>query len=213
MSSINMRILPLKTKWPRVEIFWKCENMNITPWCKHHNMARTSCHYKSIFLRQECQATTNISFIDGYSKSFHYGKKNRYAKNVTQSKVKAWWECHDMARPFDICPKWLTVHSGYKCFGSMCVPWELNPQTFALLTQCSTTEPQEHYFCVLGHRIRNMPQEKFLATSKQLQGCHTSWQVPCYVKSVRMKNVKSSEENHTMVVVWFFFHNKSIILV
>ncbi len=30
-------------------------------------------------------------------------------------------------------------------FVSMCVPWELNPQPFALLTQCSTTEPQEHY--------------------------------------------------------------------
>ncbi len=30
---------------------------------------------------------------------------------------------------------------------SMCVPWELNPQPFALLvlTQCSTTEPQEHF--------------------------------------------------------------------
>lgn len=27
---------------------------------------------------------------------------------------------------------------------------------------------------VLGHRIRDMPQEKFLATSMQLQGCHTS---------------------------------------
>ncbi len=27
-----------------------------------------------------------------------------------------------------------------------CVPWELNPQPFALLTQCSTTEPQEHIF-------------------------------------------------------------------
>ncbi len=27
---------------------------------------------------------------------------------------------------------------------SMCVPWELNPQPVALLTQCSTTEPQEH---------------------------------------------------------------------
>ncbi len=26
-------------------------------------------------------------------------------------------------------------------FISMCVPWELNPQPFALLTQCSTTEP------------------------------------------------------------------------
>ncbi len=28
-------------------------------------------------------------------------------------------------------------------FISMYVPWELNPQPFALLTQCSTTEPQE----------------------------------------------------------------------
>ncbi len=29
---------------------------------------------------------------------------------------------------------------------SMCVPWELNPQPFALLTHRSTTEPQEHYY-------------------------------------------------------------------
>ncbi len=28
-------------------------------------------------------------------------------------------------------------------FISMCVPWELNRQPFALLTQRSTTEPQE----------------------------------------------------------------------
>ncbi len=27
---------------------------------------------------------------------------------------------------------------------SMCVPWEVNPQPFALLMQCFTTEPQEH---------------------------------------------------------------------
>ncbi len=32
----------------------------------------------------------------------------------------------------------------YLFFISMCVPWELNPQPFALLMQCSTTEPQEH---------------------------------------------------------------------
>ncbi len=31
-----------------------------------------------------------------------------------------------------------------KHFVSICVLWELNPQLFALLTQCSTTEPQEH---------------------------------------------------------------------
>ncbi len=42
-------------------------------------------------------------------------------------------------------PKRLTVHSGYTFFVSKCVPWELNPQSFALLMQCSTAEPQEHF--------------------------------------------------------------------
>ncbi len=46
------------------------------------------------------------------------------------------------------------IQSDLKCiqdiifFISMCVPWELNPQPFALLTQCSTTEPQEHLYPV-----------------------------------------------------------------
>ncbi len=35
------------------------------------------------------------------------------------------------------------MHSDYTFCISTCVPWELNPQPFALLTQCSTTEPQE----------------------------------------------------------------------
>ncbi len=39
-------------------------------------------------------------------------------------------------------PKRLKVHSAYTFFISMCVPLELNPQPFALLTQCPTTEPQ-----------------------------------------------------------------------
>ncbi len=34
-------------------------------------------------------------------------------------------------------------------FVSMCVPWKLNPQPFVLLTQCSTTEPQEHLLVYL----------------------------------------------------------------
>ncbi len=34
--------------------------------------------------------------------------------------------------------KRLTVHSGYTCFVSMCVPWKLNPQPFVLLTQWAT---------------------------------------------------------------------------
>ncbi len=44
----------------------------------------------------------------------------------------------------NVYPKRLTVHSGYTFFVSMHVAWELNPQPFALLTQCSTTETQEH---------------------------------------------------------------------
>ncbi len=38
----------------------------------------------------------------------------------------------------------LQLHSGYTFFISMCVPWESNPQPFALLMQCSTTEPHRN---------------------------------------------------------------------
>ncbi len=34
-------------------------------------------------------------------------------------------------------------------FSSMCVPWELNPWPFALLTQCSTTEPQDYLWIIV----------------------------------------------------------------
>ncbi len=39
----------------------------------------------------------------------------------------------------------------YIFFVSMCVPWELNPQPFALLTQCSTTEPVYIYIYIYTH--------------------------------------------------------------
>ncbi len=43
----------------------------------------------------------------------------------------------------------LQLHSGYTylffcIFFCICVPWESNPQPFALLTQCSTTEPHRN---------------------------------------------------------------------
>ncbi len=41
-------------------------------------------------------------------------------------------------------PKRLTNAFRLYIFISMCVPWELNPQHFALLTQCSTTEPHRN---------------------------------------------------------------------
>ncbi len=43
----------------------------------------------------------------------------------------------------------------------MCVPWESNPQPFALLTQCSTTEPQE--------LIANLQKSKADSEKKGLQ--------------------------------------------
>ncbi len=49
-------------------------------------------------------------------------------------------------------PKRLTLHSDYTYFLSVCVPWELNPQPFVLLTQYSTTEPQEHLLHELLHQ-------------------------------------------------------------
>ncbi len=39
----------------------------------------------------------------------------------------------------------LQLHSGYT-FSLVCVPWESNPQPFALLTQCSTTEPHRNTY-------------------------------------------------------------------
>ncbi len=41
-----------------------------------------------------------------------------------------------------------TYYSGYTFFVSMC-SLGIEPTTFALLTQCSTTEPQEHCVIVL----------------------------------------------------------------
>ncbi len=51
-------------------------------------------------------------------------------------------------------PKRLTITFRLYIFISMCVLWESNPQSFALLTQCSTTEPQEHIY---DHGPQNQP--------------------------------------------------------
>ncbi len=46
-------------------------------------------------------------------------------------------------------PKRLTIAFRLCIFISTCVPWESNPQPFALLTQCSTTEPHRNIFAPL----------------------------------------------------------------
>ncbi len=55
------------------------------------------------------------------------------------------------------------MHSGYTCFITMCVPWESNPQPFALLTQCSTTEPQEQCVTNPSHALLFIHHQMSLA--------------------------------------------------
>ncbi len=47
----------------------------------------------------------------------------------------------------------LQLHSGYTFLISICVPWESNPEPFALLTQCSTTEPHRNTFVFGLHKV------------------------------------------------------------
>ncbi len=42
------------------------------------------------------------------------------------------------------------MHSNYTCFCQYMCSLGIEPTTFALLMQCFSTEPQEHYFCSLS---------------------------------------------------------------
>ncbi len=48
-------------------------------------------------------------------------------------------------------------------FFIMCVSWESNPQPFALQTQCSTTEPQEHnmHKCIVHCKSNQIKSNHF----------------------------------------------------
>ncbi len=57
-------------------------------------------------------------------------------------------------------PKRLTVHSCYTCFCQYMCSLGIEPTTLALLTQCSTTEPQEH--CIVSSSLLLSPGLVFL---------------------------------------------------
>ncbi len=96
----------------------------------------------------------------------------------------------------------LQLHSGYTFLISMCVPWELNPQPFALLTQCSTNEPhrntQEYiyiYTCpcsgtvhligILNYSLLSYISESKLNIQTVSIPIRSSWDIPthsCYKK-------------------------------
>lgn len=179
--------------WPQVEIFWKCKNTNITPWYnittwqECYAMVGTSCHYKSIFLRQECHATTSMSPID--------------------KRVLAWKE-HTNGIKWQ--ENFAMVGTSCHTRGFTCDKNVTSTASTSSIDGHSKSFHNEKKNVMPCHRIRNMPQQNvWLQAFNYKDVIHR--QVPCYVKSVWMKNVKSSEENHTMARV--FFHNKSILLV
>ncbi len=59
-----------------------------------------------------------------------------------KGKAKIYADIYAFSRHF--YPKRLTIAFRLYIFFSICVPWESNPQPFAQLTQCSTTEPHRN---------------------------------------------------------------------
>ncbi len=77
--------------------------------------------------------------------SISWGMSNKITWNglaITMSFFKNIIYIYAFSRRF--YPKRLTIAFRLYIFISMCVPWESNPQPFALLTQCSTTEPHRN---------------------------------------------------------------------
>ncbi len=89
---------------------------------------------------------TLLSFIASLlKKSIYLKQKKSYWPQTFEKYIYITFACMHLADAF--------IQSDLQCiFVSMCVPWELNPQPFALLTQYSTTE-QHAKQCINGIRI------------------------------------------------------------
>ncbi len=72
-------------------------------------------------------------------------------------------------------PKRLTVHSGYTYFCQYMCSLGIEPTTFALLTQCSTTEPQE-VSCLIVLKLTN--------TRKFMLETHVSMKVNSWERNI-----------------------------
>ncbi len=113
-------------------------------WCFNQAVWTSALHFNTIILghlqhlQPLCVHLYCLYFIALYSAYTAYKSIQLFVKCLN---------IYIFSRRF--YPKRLTMHSGYTFCISMCVSWESNPQPFALLTQCSTTEPQEMCICYL----------------------------------------------------------------
>ncbi len=98
-------------------------------------------------------------------------------------------------------PKRLTVHLGYTFFVSMC-SLGIEPTTFALLTQCSTTEPQDQRPKV-GLPSHSAPQpllEASVVTTFLL--CAVSRITPCFSQKGSLQWARADTQARVTVTWW-----------
>ncbi len=97
--------------------------------------------------RQFAQAHQNRTVEDW--KNVAWSNESRFLLRHSDGRVRMWRKEHESMDPFTFMHlQTLLSKATYSAFRlyifvSVYVPWELNPQPFVLLTQCSTTEPQD----------------------------------------------------------------------
>ncbi len=117
-------------------------------------------------------------------------------------------------------PEQLTVHLGYTFFVS--IIWQLNPQTSALLTQCSTTEPQEHLTCCIKlSEFRIDTSLQIRPGLNQVNWAHNACYKHCLspqglsqslwliLERVHLRNMQgtANHKKYKRVSVWFICHS------
>ncbi len=190
-------------------------------------------HHKTVFISDDTSRHSFTVRMDNVQESGYYwcaihipsafDKRARFFLNVTAGE-NIYIYIYAFSRRF--YPKRLTVHSGYTfSFISMCVPWELNPRPFALLTQCSTTEPQEQHqmrtsYCYLNRSDVKLKLYKLTERSPETQIwslclCSVQYIVVYFSETVLSLDVLYRAHSGLIEILndWMFHHNHSLSLV
>ncbi len=103
-------------------------------------------------------------------------------------------------------PKWLTVHSGYTCYCQYMCSLGIEPTTFVLLTQCSTTEPHRNTFWILFNKIYIFFKSVTLALKSHIE-TRILQQLEMFWLSGQLVITKSPVALH-----WWVLHRKDPLL-
>ncbi len=97
------------------------------------------CTYFNVLLEFGLHKKRNLYISESFSRKIQPRHSQLLARVLRMTHPQIYIYIYAFSRRFD-----LQCIQAIIFFISMYVPWELNPQPFVLLMQCSTTEPQEH---------------------------------------------------------------------